>query len=240
MKAEMNAEMKMEVEEWRKMVHRGFACMRIVAMMVVALAMLAVSASAFPTGSDEEVPATSIVPAEAASGSAPSGSPASASTPAPAAATTAPAARSKPVVHHRSTRATVHETEVEPAKARLKLLEDTWVYSAPSKKSKQLEHVIKDKYVVVTGSTHNYLQVKLKDGQTGYLDPAAVSLVAPTDKVFVLTQDSPVLDQPNRFGKKLAEVHKTHNVHVVGLALNYMKIRMKNGLQGYIPITALE
>ena len=239
----MNAEMKMEVEveEWRKMVHRGFACVRIVAMMAVALAIFAVSASAFPTGSDEEVPATSIVPAEAASGSAPSGSPASASTTAPAAVTTAPAARSKPVVHHRSTRATtVHETEVEPAKARLKLLEDTWVYSAPSKKSKQLEHVIKDKYVNVTGSTHNYLQVKLKDGQTGYLDPAAVSLVAPTDKVFVLTQDTPVLDQPNRFGKKLAEVHKTHNVHAVGLALNYMKIRMKNGLQGYIPITALE
>jgi hypothetical protein len=100
--------------------------------------------------------------------------------------------------------------------------------------------VIKDKYVIVTGSTHNYLQVKLKDGQTGFLDPAAVSLVAPTDKVFVLTKDASVLDQPNRFGKKLAEVHKTKNVHVVGLALNYMKIRMKNGLQGFIPITALE
>jgi hypothetical protein len=240
MKAEMNTEMKTEVEGWRKMLHRGFSCMRTVAMAVVALAMFAVSAAAFPAGSDEEVPATSIVPAEAASGSAPSRSPASASTTAPAAVTTAPAARSKPVVHHRSTKATVHETEVEPAKARLKLLEDTWVYSAPSKKSKQLEHVIKDKYVNVTGSTHNYLQVKLKDGQIGYLDPAAVSLVAPTDKVFVLTQDTPVLDQPNRFGKKLAEVHKTHNVHAVGLALNYMKIRMKNGLQGYIPITALE
>jgi hypothetical protein len=154
--------------------------------------------------------------------------------------TAPPAARSKPAVRHHAARETVHETEVEPAKARLKLIEDTWVYSQPSKKSKQLEHVIKDKYVIVTGSTHNYLQVKLKDGQTGYLDPAAVSLVAPTDKVFVLTHDSSVLDQPNRFGKKLAEVHKTHNVHVVGLALNYMKIRMKNGLQGYIPITALE
>ena len=237
----MNAEMKMEVEEGRKMVHRSFSCMRIMAMIAVAIAMLAVTASAFPTGSDEEVPATSIVPAEATSGSAPSGSPASASTPSSAGAPVNPApAKSKPVVHHRSTRATVHETEVEPAQARLKLLEDTWVYSQPSKKSKQLEHVTKDKYVNVTGSTHDYLQVKLKDGQTGYLDPAAVSLVAPTDKVFVLTKDASVLDQPNRFGKKLAEVHKTKNVHVVGLALNYMKIRMKNGLQGYIPITALE
>lgn len=234
--------MNMEVEGWRKMVHRGFACMRMVTMVVVALAMFAVSASAFPAGSEEEVPATSIVPAGADSGTAPAGSPASANTPSSAGApVTAPAAaRSKPAVRHRATKAPVHETEVEPAKARLKLLEDTWVYSAPSKKSKQLEHVIKDKYVNVTGSTHNYLQVKLKDGQTGYLDPAAVSLVSPTDKVFVLTHDASVLDQPNRFGKKLAEVHKSKNVHVVGLALNYMKIRMKNGLEGYIPITALE
>ena len=229
--------MKLEVEEWRKMVHRGFSCVAIVAMVVVAFAMLAGSASAF-NSRDEEVPATSIVPAEAASGSAPE-SPVAASTPA-APVTSAPAARSKPAVRHRPTRVSTRESEVEPAKARLKLLEDTWVYSAPSKKSKQLEHVTKDKYVNVTGSTHNYLQVKLKDGQTGYLDPAAVSLVAPTDKVFVLTHATPVLDQPNQFGKKLAEVHKTHNVHVVGLALNYMKIRMKNGLQGYIPITALE
>jgi uncharacterized protein YgiM (DUF1202 family) len=204
--------------------------------IVVALATFAISASAYAAGSEEEVPATSIVPSGGDSGAAPAKSPASVNTPVSAPS----AARSKPAVHHRTARATVHETEVESAKARLKLIEDTWVYSAPSKKSKQLEHVIKDKFVNVTGSTHNYLQVKLKDGQTGYLDPAAVSLVAPTDKVFVLTHDASVLDQPNRFGKRLAEVHKSHNVHVVGLALNYMKIRMKNGLQGYIPITALE
>jgi hypothetical protein len=208
-------------------------------MVAVALAMSAVSAAAFHPGSDDAFPATSIVPAGAESGAAPASSPASAYTPAGAPAISSPA-RSKPAKRHRPTATTVHETEVEPAQARLKLIEDTWVYSAPSKKSKQLEHVIKDKYVIVTGSTHNYLQVKLKDGQTGYLDPAAVSLVAPTDKVFVLTKDAPVLDQPNRFGKKLAEVHKTHPVHAVGLALNYMKIRMKNGLEGYIPITALE
>src|SRR6266852_257683 len=228
--------MKTKVKERRKMVHRGFGSMRLVTTIVVALAMLAISASSHAAGSEEEVHATSIVPSGGESGAAPAKSPASVSTPVSA----PPAARSKPVTRHRTARATVHETEVEPAKARLKLIEDTWVYSAPSKKSKQLEHVIKDKYVNVTGSTHNYLQVRLKDGQTGYLDPAAVSLVSPTDKVFVLTKDASVLDQPNRFGKKLAEVHKTKNVHVVGLALNYMKIRMKNGLQGYIPITALE
>ena len=32
----------------------------------------------------------------------------------------------------------------------------------------------------------------------------------------------------------------SHNVHVVGLSLDYMQIRMKSGLEGFIPMTALE
>ena len=59
-------------------------------------------------------------------------------------------------------------------------------------------------------------------------------------KGVVLTHDASVLDKPNRWGKKVAEVHQSKNVHVVGIALNYMRIRMKNGLEGYIPTTALE
>jgi hypothetical protein len=35
-------------------------------------------------------------------------------------------------------------------------------------------------------------------------------------------------------------VHQGHAVHVVGIALSYMKIRMKSGLEGYIPSSALE
>jgi nitrogenase subunit NifH len=80
----------------------------------------------------------------------------------------------------------------------------------------------------------------LKDGQTGYIAPTDVELVKPVDKIFILTQDAPVLDAPNRFAKKIAEVHKTHSVRVIGLALNYMQIRMKNGLVGFIPATALQ
>lgn len=223
------------------MVHRGFGWVRLLGLIVVAVATLAISGSAYAAGSEEDFLATSIVPAAGESESTPSGSPASASTLSPAgvATTTAPAARPKPATRRRSTSVS-HEPEVEPAQARLKLVEDTWVYSAPSKSAKHLERVTRDKFVVVTGSTHYYLQVRLKDGQTGYLDPAAVSLVTPTDKVFVLTHDAAVLDKPNRWGKKLAEVHKSRNVHVVGVSLNYMKIRMKNGLQGFIPTTALE
>src|SRR5713226_10678178 len=105
--------MKTKVKERRKMVDRGSGSMRLVTTIVVALAMLAISASAYAAGTDEEVPATSIVPSGGESGAAPSKSPASVKTP----VTTSPA-RSKPAVHHRSTRATVHETEVEPAQAR--------------------------------------------------------------------------------------------------------------------------
>jgi hypothetical protein len=143
-------------------------------------------------------------------------------------------------VHRASNRSTVREPEIEPADARLKVIQDAPVYSSPSKSSKHLEQLTPGKFVTVTGAARSYLQVRLKSGQTGYIDPSAVELVKPVDKVFVLTHDAGVLDKPNRWGKKLAEVHQTHNVHVVGLALNYMRIRMKNGLEGYIPQTALE
>lgn len=122
----------------------------------------------------------------------------------------------------------------------MKVLEAQPVYSEPAKSSKHIEQMSVGKFVDVTGSTHYYLQVKLKSGQTGYIDPSAVELVRPADKVFMLTHDAGVLDKPNRWAKKLAEVHQGHNVHVVGLSLNYMRIRMKSGLEGYIPITALE
>jgi hypothetical protein len=231
--------MNTDVVGGRKMGGRGFKPVRILALVMVPIAALAISASAYAAGSEEDIPATSIVSGDSAPAS--STSPAAASSPASAGvATTTPAVQAKPATHHRHTTASTRAPEVEPAQARLKLVEDTWVYSAPSKSTKHIEHVTKDKYVVVTGSTHYYLQVKLKDGQIGYLDPSAVDLIKPTDQVFLLTHDAAVLDKPNRWGKKLAEVHAHHNVHAVGLSLNYMRIRMKNGLEGFIPITALE
>lgn len=143
-------------------------------------------------------------------------------------------------VHHASSKNSVHGPEIEPAQARLKVLEDSPVYAAPAKSSKHIEQLTRDKFVEVTGSTHYFLRVNLKSGQTGYIEPSAVELVKPVDKVFVLTHDAAVLDKPNRWAKKLSEVHASHNVHVVGLSLDYMQIRMKSGLEGFIPMTALE
>jgi len=130
--------------------------------------------------------------------------------------------------------------EIEPAHALVKLNNDTAVLAKPDKTSKQIQQAQSGKFIDVTGATHYFLQVKLKSGETGYIDPAAVELVKPTDKIFTLTSDSAVLEKPNKWSKKLSEVHKGHNVHVVGVALDYTKIRMKSGLEGYIPMSALE
>ncbi len=158
--------------------------------------------------------------------------------PPPSEAGAASATPKKPRTHHKVVAAA--PPDVEPARARLKVIQDGWFYTAPAKSSKKIEKATVGKFVEVTGSTKYYLQVKLKNGETGYISPSNVELVKPTDKIFLLTQDAAVLDAPNRWAKKLAEVHRNHNVHVIGVALNYVRIRMKSGVTGYITVTALQ
>src|SRR5579885_889726 len=143
--------------------------------------------------------------------------------PAPKRVTPPPAPRKSAAARKEAKETPAPHFEVEPANALLRLTKDTPVLVEPSRSSKQIEMARADKLIQVTGSTHYFLRVSLKSGQTGYIDPAAVDL-----------------EKPNRWAKKLSEVHKGHDVHVVGIALNYMKIRMKSGLEGFIPITALE
>ncbi len=223
------------------MVHRDFRSARMMALMAATVAMLAWSTPALAAGlGEEDVPSTSIVPAEGPSGAAPANSPASAKTPSAPAAGGTTWMRPRSPLHHASSKNPVSAPEIEPAQARLKVIQAGPVYSEPAKSSKHIEQLSPGKFVEVTGSTHYFLQAKLKNGQTGYIEPSAVDLVKPTDKVFVLTHDAAVLDKPNRWAKKLADVHQSHNVHIVGVSLNYMRIRMKSGLEGYIPQTALE
>jgi hypothetical protein len=224
--------------------NREFSSARIAVLMAATVAMLALSTPAFAAAAaaEEDVPSTSIVPADSSpSVTAPAKSPSSAKTPAaPGAGGTFMPPMRKLSPAHPPSKNSVKEPEIEPAQARLKLLQSTPVYSAPAKTSRQIAQVSQDNFVIVTGSTHYFLQIKLKSGQTGYIDPAAVDLVKPTDKVFVLTHDAGVLEKPNRWAKKLADVHQGRNVHIIGLALNYAKIRMKSGLEGFIPLAALE
>ncbi len=220
------------------MAYRDFRSARTAALMAAAIAMLAWRAPALAAGiGEEDVPSTSIVPAEGPSSAPTAVSPSSPgvpSGPSEEGVTAVPAPK-----HHASSRS-AGPPEIEPAAARLKVLDASPVYSAPTKSSRKIEQLTPEKFVEVTGSTHYYLQVKLKSGQTGYIEPSAVELVKPVDKVFVLTRDAAVLEKPNRWSKKLSEVHKGHNVHIVGLSLSYMQIRMKSGLEGFIPTSALE
>ena len=225
------------------MFHRDFRSARMTALVAIVVATLAISAPSFAAGmGEEDVPSTSIVPADSSSGAAPANSPASATSPSTGSSgkTWMPPPKRAVPLHHASSKNSVHEPEIEPAKARLKVLADSPVFVAPAKSSKHIEQLTRDKFVEVTGSTHYFLRVNLKNGQTGYIEPSAVELVRPADKVFLLTHDAAVLDKPNRWGKKVAEVHASKNVHVVGLSLDYMQIRMKSGLEGFIPQTALE
>jgi hypothetical protein len=170
---------------------------------------------------------------------APTGAPSAKPTAAPHHGGTAPVVR-----HHRAVRTAKADTPmkftVEPAKALLRLNENTPIYVEPNVKSRRIKEGQKGKFLVVTGSTRYFVRAKLKSGQTGYVLMKAVDLVTPTNKIFVLTRDAPVLSQPNHWGRKHAEVHRGHAVNVVGLALNYAKIRMRSGVEGYIPVTALE
>jgi hypothetical protein len=224
------------------MFHRDFRSARVTALVAIVVAALAMSAPSFAAGmGEEDVPSTSIVPADSPSSAAPVNSPSSTS---PSTGSSGkmfmPLPKHATPAHHASTKNSVREPEIEPAKARLKVLADSPVYSAPAKSSKHIEQLTRDKFIEVTGSTHYFLRVNLKNGQTGYIEPSAVDLVKPADKVFLLTHDAAVLDKPNRWAKKVAEVHASKNVHVVGLSLDYMQIRMKSGLEGFIPMTALE
>jgi hypothetical protein len=170
----------------------------------------------------------------------------------PTASAPGPEAPPAPAVHHkkktvkhrrRHARATASkvETTVEPASARLPVkAPGDPIYARATRSSEQVGTLSADKYVQVTGSTKSFLQVQLKDGRVGYIQPSSVELVKPFDKQFLLTADSPVLAAPNQFGAKVAEVHRGRYIHVIGEALSYLKIRMKDGTEGFVPMTAVQ
>ena len=191
-------------------------------------------------GGDLGLPATTIAPAD---GAAPAERSAPPKTPPPQVPTHHHVSR-PPAAHHtiapRAAAAPVRSVTAEPAQARLLMKQDAWIYAEPSNRSAHVEKGEKGKFVMVTGSTHYFLRVRLKSGKEGYVLSEAVQVTTPADKLFMLTHDAPVLDAPNHWGKKISEVHKGHAVHVVGIALSYMKIKMKSGLEGYIPSSALE
>ena len=146
--------------------------------------------------------------------------------------------------HHRTVRhiRSVPEdrSSIEPAQGHLKLIKNSYAYERPTSSSTRIEPVEAGKFVNVIGTSHYYAQVKLKNSEIAYVPLTSIALVNPTDKMFKLTTDAAVLSAPNHLASKIAEVHRGRDVHAVGIALNYVRIRMKDGKEGYIPIHALE
>jgi hypothetical protein len=220
-------------------------------LLAACLAMtLLFAAPLFGGNAPDLLPDTSIAPAD--TGTPPATPPPVRHTTAPSAAAPSnqegseAAAPPAPVVHHHATprpNATPIPNlvfEVEPAEARVVLHNDTTAYLQPSKMSPLVEQLQAGKSIHVTGATHYFLQAKLKNGSVVYVPADDAYLTVPADKIFRLTSDTPVLERPNKWAKQLAMVHQGHDVHVVGVALSYMKIQMKSGLEGYIMTRALE
>ncbi|MGD0288283.1 MAG: tetratricopeptide repeat protein [Candidatus Binataceae bacterium] len=57
---------------------------------------------------------------------------------------------------------------------------------------------------------------------------------------FLLTHDSPVYGTPQESANVIAQVHRRKYVKVTGIAGNWLRIRMKNGTVGFVPVTAAE
>ncbi|MGB6088601.1 MAG: hypothetical protein WBG26_03845, partial [Candidatus Binataceae bacterium] len=145
----------------------GIARIPAIAIAILAAAAIAVqfATTAFAAPPDPGEPQTSVVPAGPNSG--PSAAP---SISEPAGESAASPAEAPPVAPEHKKASASHlkfnPGEVEPGNARAKLLENTWAYSEPSKSSTRVEPVEQGKFVIVTGSTHYFLQVKLKSGKT--------------------------------------------------------------------------
>ena len=221
------------------------------ATVALALSLFA-AAALYGADAPDMLPDTTIAPAD--NGTAPASaipavprqSARPANTPEPSANAGTATGTAAPIVHHHAVprpNATPIPNlafELEPASGRVPLRNDTIVYLQPSKDSPQIGQLRAGQLVRVTGATRFFLQLKLANGRTAYILSDDASLTVPADKIFRLTSDTPVLARPNKWAKQLAEVHQGHDVHVVGVALNYMRIQMKSGLEGYIAISALE
>ncbi len=64
--------------------------------------------------------------------------------------------------------------------------------------------------------------------------------IKPLNKLFLLTKNSPVYQNPDPTSSTIGQVHRRKYVHVTGIAGDYLQIKLKNGAVGFIPVTAAE
>jgi tetratricopeptide (TPR) repeat protein len=75
---------------------------------------------------------------------------------------------------------------------------------------------------------------------TASAPPAAAPQVKPLNKLFLLTKNSPVYQNPDETSSTIGQVRRRKYVHVTGIAGDYLQIRLKNGTVGFIPEAAAE
>lgn len=76
---------------------------------------------------------------------------------------------------------------------------------------------------------------------SGATKPAVAGVkIRPLDRTFLLTHNSPVYEGPDRTARTVGQVHKRKYVHVVGIAGEWIEIKLKNGTVGFIPSKAAE
>jgi hypothetical protein len=192
--------------------------------------------SAAPASSSAAAPPPAAGPVLPSPMTAPYGASAPAAPPAPPTTGAATASPRPAVPRH----ARIEAEEVEPAQGRLQLNTDAWVLAAPTRGSRHVKRVHAPKYVLVTGLAADYVRVRLRDGTTGYVSSEAVNLVKPADKVFSVTHNSPVYEKPSQHSRRVAELHTPGDVQVIGIAPDYLNVRMRSGIEGFAPTTAFE
>ena len=70
--------------------------------------------------------------------------------------------------------------------------------------------------------------------------PADALKIKPLNKLFVLTKNSPVYQNPDETSSTIGEVRRKKYVHVTGITGNFLQIKLKNGTVGFIPVAAAE
>jgi uncharacterized protein YgiM (DUF1202 family) len=91
-----------------------------------------------------------------------------------------PAEEARRTARHRHTVITHYEIKLG---AKVLVKKDSWLYSKPDNESAISARIHAGKFANVTGSTRNYVRVKLKDGDEGFVPISAVEPVRPTNKL---------------------------------------------------------
>jgi tetratricopeptide (TPR) repeat protein len=64
--------------------------------------------------------------------------------------------------------------------------------------------------------------------------------IKPLNKLFLLTKNSPVYQNPDETSSTVGQVRRKKYVHVTGITGNFLQIKLKNGTLGFIPVAAAE